>query len=119
MLKLIEADQVVDLPRWGVLCKRPFTDEGNYLVEYIVPENPNMMHAKAGAIRTWKTSALGQETIGIKDSVGHKRMVLNYDMQNAFASALLEQLQDLCTDVKEHCRRLRPRQYSAIPQIEN
>ena len=45
-------------------------------------------------------------------------MVLNYDMQNAFASALLHQLEDLGTNVKEHCRRVRPRQYSAIPQIQ-
>ena len=30
--KLIETDQVVDLPIKGVLCKRPFTHEGNYLV---------------------------------------------------------------------------------------
>ena len=46
-------------------------------------------------------------------------MVLNYDMQNSFASALLDQLEDLGADVKELNRRLRPRQYSAIPHIEN
>ena len=46
-------------------------------------------------------------------------MVLNYDMQNAFASALLDQLEDLGTNVREHHRKLRPEQYSAMPQIEN
>ena len=78
-----------------------------------------MMHAKVGAIRTEQCSALGQEIVGIQDSGGDKRMVLNYDMQNAFASALLDQLKDLGPNVKEHHKRLRPRQYSAIPQIEN
>ena len=78
-----------------------------------------MMHAKVGAIRTGKSSALGQVTLGIQDSVGDKRIVLNCNMQNAFASALLDQLEGLGTNVNEHCRRLRPTQYSAIPQIEN
>ena len=77
-----------------------------------------MMHAKVGAIRTGQSSALGQETVGIQDSVGDKRMVLNYDMQNTFASALLDKLEHLGTDIKECHRRLRPRQHSAIPQIE-
>ena len=102
-------------------CKHPQSKETRSPspIAYTVPENPNMMHAKVGAIRTGPSSALGQEIVGIQDSVSNKRMVLNYDMQNAFASALLDQLEDLGTDVKEHCRRLRPRQYSAIPQIEN
>ena len=78
-----------------------------------------MMHAKVSAIRTGQSSALGQETVGIQDSVDNQRMVLKYDMQNTFASALLDQLEDLGTDFKEHCRRLRPRQYSAILQVEN
>ena len=78
-----------------------------------------MMHAKVGAIRTGQSSAFGQETVGIQYSMGDKRMVLNHDMQNAFASALLDQLEDLGTNVKEHHRRLRPRQCSAIHQIEN
>ena len=37
---------------------------------YTVSENPNMMHAKVGAIRTGQSSTLGQETVGIQDSVG-------------------------------------------------
>ena len=44
---------------------------------------------------------------------------MDNDMQNAFASALLDQLEDLGTNVMVHHRRLRPRQYSAIAQIEN
>ena len=67
-----------------------------------------------GAIGADQNSAPGQVTVGIQDSVGDKRKVLNYDMQNAFASALLDQLEDLATNVREHHRRLRPRQYSTI-----
>ena len=66
------------------------------------------MHAKVGVIRARQSSALGQETVGIQNSVGSKRMVLNDDMQNVFALDLLGQLEDLGTDVKEHCRRLGP-----------
>ena len=46
-------------------------------------------------------------------------MVTDYQMQNAFATALLDQQEDLGADVTEHLRRLRPRQYSAVTQIEN
>ena len=86
---------------------------------YTAPENPNMTIPRVGAIQVDQNSAPGQLTVGIQDSVGDKRMVLNYDKQNAFASALLDQLEDLGANVREHCRRLRPRQNSAIPQIEN
>ena len=74
-----------------------------------------MSTPRLGAIGVDQNSAPGQVTVGIQDSACDKRMVLNYDMQNAFSSALLEQLEDLGASVKEHCRRLRPRQYSAIP----
>ena len=68
-------------------CKHPQSKETRSPspITYTVPENPNMMPAKVGAIRTRQSSALGQKTVGIQDSVGDKRMVLNYDMQNAFA----------------------------------
>ena len=77
------------------------------------------MHAREGATRTRQSSGLGQKTVGTLDSVGNKRLVLLYDMQNTFVSVLLDQLEDLGTNAKVHCRRLRPRQYSAIPQIES
>ena len=104
---------------WG--CKHPQSigTRSPSPIAYTVPENPNMMHANVGAIRPGPSSALGQETVGIQDSVGNKRMVLNCDMQNTFASALLGQLEDLGSCVKEHCRGLRTRQYSTIPTIEN
>ena len=78
-----------------------------------------MSTPRVGTIGVDQNSAPGQVTVGIQDPVGDKRMVLNYDMQNVFASALLDQLEILGTNVREHCMRLRPRQYSAIPQMEN
>ena len=59
-----------------------------------VPENPNMMHTRVGAIGTDKYSIPGQETVGIQDPVGTQCLVLRNDMQYAFASALLDQLED-------------------------
>ena len=88
-------------------------------IAYTAPENPNMVHTREGAIRARQSSALGQRTVGFQDPVGKRRLVMDHEMWNAFASVPLDQLEDLGTYVKEHCRRLRPRQYSAVPQIEN
>ena len=70
-------------------------------------------------MKAGKSSALGQRTVGFQGPVGNRRLVMDHEMQNAFVSALLDQLEDLGTNVKEHYRRLRPGQYFAIPQIEN
>ena len=73
---------------------------------YTAPENSNLSTPRVGAIGVDQNLAPGQVTVGIQDLVGDKRMVLNYDMQNAFASGLLDQLEDLGTSVGEHHRRL-------------
>ena len=88
-------------------------------VTYTAPESPNMSIPRVGAIGADQNSAPGQATVGFQEPVGNRRMVTDYQMQNVFATALLDQLEDLGTDVREHHRRLRPRQYSAVPQIEN
>ena len=77
-----------------------------------------MLHTRVGAIGTAKCSVPDQETVGIWDPIGTQCMVLNNEMQYAFATALLDQLEDYGTNVKEHCRRLRARQNTANPQIE-
>ena len=87
-------------------------------VTYTAPENPNIMHTRVGAIKADQYSALGWKTVGIQDPVGTQSMVLNGDVQYAFASAFLDHFEDLGTGVNEHHRRLRTRQYSAMPQIE-
>ena len=70
------------------------------------------------AIGTDKYSVPGWETVGIQDSVDTQCKVLSNDMQYAFATALLDQLEDYGANVKEHHRRLRTRQYPAKPKIE-
>ena len=88
-------------------------------IAYTAPEKPNMVHTREGAIRAGQNSAPDHKNVGFQDPVGNKRLVIDREMQNAFASALLDQLEDLGVYVKEHHRRLRPRQYSAISRIEN
>ena len=84
-------------------------------VTYTAPGSPNMSIPRVGAIGADQNSAPGQVTIGFWEPVGNRRMVTDYQMQNAFDTTLLDQLEDLGTNVTEHCRRLRPRQYSAVP----
>ena len=88
-------------------------------VTYTAPEIPNMSIPRVGAIGAGQNSAPDQVTVRFQDPVGNRRMVTDYQMQNAFATVLLDQLEDLGADITEHHRRLKPRQYSAIPQIEN
>ena len=82
------------------------------------PENLNMLCTRVGTIGTDKYSVPGWETVGIQDPVGTQCKMLSNDMQYAFATALLDQLEDYGANVKEHHRRLRTRQYTAKPQIE-
>ena len=82
------------------------------------PENPSMLHTRVGAIGNDKCSVPGQETFEIQHQVGTQCKVLSNDMQYAFTTDLLDQLEDYGSDVKEHCRGLRTRQYPAKPQIE-
>ena len=49
--------------------------------------------------------------------MGTQCTVLHNDMQFAFASALLDQLEDYGTNVREHCRRLRDRHHTAKAPI--
>ena len=75
-----------------------------------------MMQTKEAATGVDKYSALGRKTAGFQEPVGHRHMV-NDDMQQAFATALLNQLEDMGVDVTGHHRRLMARQ-AAGPQLE-
>ena len=48
--------------------------------------------------------------------MGHRHMISKY-MQQAFAMAFLNQLEDVGADLTGHCRRLMARQ-AAGPQLE-
>ena len=82
------------------------------------PENPNMMHTRVGAIGTNSGSVPGQETVRIQDPTGAQHTVLSNDMQFAFASALLDQLEDCGANVREDHRRLKDRHHTAKTLIE-
>ena len=55
-----------------------------------------------GAIGTNRGSVPGWETVRIQDPASTQHMVLSNDMQFAFTSALLGQLEDYGTSVKNH-----------------
>ena len=82
---------------------------------YTAPESQSMMQTREAAIGADKYSALGQKTAAFQEPVGHRDMV--NDMQQAFATALLNQLEDMGAGVTGHCRRLMARQ-AAGPQLE-
>ena len=83
---------------------------------YTAPESQSMMQTREAATGAKQYSALGQKTAGFQEPVGHRHMV-NDDMQQAFATALLNQLKDMGEDVTGHHRRLMARQ-AAGPQLE-
>ena len=73
-----------------------------------------MVDTREGTIHTGQSSALGQRTVGFQDPVGNRGLVMDHETHDAYATALLDQLEDLGANVKEYHRRLRLRQYSAI-----
>ena len=87
-------------------------------VFYFAAENHNVSMPQLGATGADHSPAPDQVTVRFQELMGNRRMD-DYQMQNVSASALLDQLEDLGADVKEHHRRLRPRQYSAVFQIED
>ena len=100
-------------------CKRPRYDLARPPVygTYTAPESQNMMLTREAAIGADKYSALHQKTAGFQEAVGHRHMVNDNDMQQAFATPLLNQLEDMGVDVTGHHRRLMNRQ-AAGPQLE-
>ena len=100
-------------------CKRPSYDLARppVSVTYTAPESQSMMQTREAAIGADRYSALGQKTAGFQEPVGHRHMVNDNDMQQAFATALLNQLEDMGADVTGHHRRLMARQ-AAGPQLE-
>ena len=101
-------------------CKRTkkFETRSSACATNADPENLNVMCTRVGITGANKCSGPGWETIRIQDPMGTQHMVLHNDMQFAFASALLDQLEDYGADVREHCRRLRDRHHTAKPPLE-
>ena len=80
------------------------------------PENSDMVYSKLGAIRAQKGLAFVQETVEIQDPVSNMRLGFENNLQLAYTSALLDQLEARGADVSKHHRRLRYCQ--AADQIE-
>ena len=79
------------------------------------PENQNMMHTTEDAIRSTRGSDLG---LKIQDPVGDMGKVVDVRVQHAFTEAVLDQLAANGADVKGHHRKLKKKQYAAVPEIE-
>ena len=92
-------------------CKRPRYDLSRppVSVTYTAPESQSVMQTREGAI-SYQYSALGQKTAGFQEPVGHRHMVNDNDMQQAFATAFLNQLEDMGVDVTGYHGRLMTRQ---------
>ena len=100
-------------------CKRPRYDLARPQVSVTYPalESQSMMQTREAAIGADKYLALGQKTAGFQEPVGHKHMVNDNDIQQAFATALLNQLEDMGADVTGHHRRLMAMQAAGL-QLE-
>ena len=60
--------------------------------------------------QSWIYYVGGGSGSGFQDPVGHRHMINDNDMQHAFATAFLNQLEDMDVDVTGHHRRLMARQ---------
>ena len=82
------------------------------------PENPNMMYTREDTIRSGRGSELGCKTVGFQDPVSDMNQVVDVRMQHAFTKADIDQLEANGADVRRHRRKLRKKQYAAVPAIE-
>ena len=102
-------------------CKYPKVKKSSSLphvtYSFTEPENSNMVYSKLGAIRAKKGLAFGQDTVEIQDPVSNMRSGFENNLQLAYTSALLDQLEARGADVSKHHRRLRSCQAAA--QIED
>ena len=77
-----------------------------------------MMHTTEDAIRSTRGSDLGLKTVRIQDPVGDMGKVVDVRVQHAFTEAVLDQLAANGADVKGHHRKLKKKQYAAVPENE-
>ena len=77
-----------------------------------------MMYTREDTIRSGRGSELGRKTVGFKDPVSDMDQVIDVRMQHAFTKAVLDQLEANGADVRRNHRKLRKKQYAAVPAIE-
>ena len=73
-----------------------------------------MMQTREAGIGANQYSTLDQNTAGFQEPVGNRHMVNDNNMQQTFATALLNQLEDMGVDVTGHCRKLLARQAAGL-----
>ena len=97
-------------------CKRPRYDFARppASVTYTAPESQSMMQMREAVSGADQYSILGQKTPGFQEPVGHRHMVNDNDMQQAFTTALLNQLEAMGADVTGHHRRLMDMQAAGL-----
>ena len=98
-------------------CKKTQSkdDKPTTSATYAAAETSNLGSPNVDTRRAGQYSALGQEPVEVQEPVGGQRIVINNDMQLVYASALLDHLEDLGTNVQPHHRRLRARHHPALP----
>ena len=76
------------------------------------------MHIREDAIRSNRGSDLSLKTVRFQDPEGDMGKVVDVRVQHAFTEAVLDQLAANDTDVEGHHRKLKKKQYAAVPEIE-
>ena len=82
---------------------------------YTAPETTNPGGQNVDTRRAGQYSALGQEPVEVQKPVDGQKIIINNDVYLAYASELLDHLEDLGANVQSHHRRLRARHYPALP----
>ena len=97
-------------------CKKPQSkdDRPTTSVTYTVPETTNLGSSSVDTRRAGQYSALGWEPVEVQEPVGGQKIMSNNDTQFAYASALLDHLEDLGINAQSHHRRLSTRHYPAL-----
>ena len=97
------------------VARKPKDDRPTTSVTYTAPETTNLGSPNVDTGRAGQYSALGWEPVEVQEPVGGQKIVIDNDMQLAYASTLLDHLEDVGANVQSHCRRLRARHYPALP----
>ena len=63
-------------------------------------------------------SDLGLQNVRFQEPVGDMGKVVDVRVQHTFTEAVLDQLAANGADVKRHHRKLKKKQYAAVPEIE-
>lgn len=98
-------------------CKKTNTKETRSppSISMLAPQSPPMFSSMVNNIGAGHSPAPGLVTGGLQDVRDRKGGPSKNEMQYAVAATLLDHLEESGADVSEHRRRLRNRQYLALP----